>query len=578
MNMVERANLAQPTPPAAVNQERVNLAVSLRIFWCALRVRPVEAIAGIFWYARGKRLRARNRIRAAAATSAAYYRLWTRNVEPRLQARVSGGPPVPIDASVFAVILNADVCSARTDTTRRSLVEAFGDWIRFENPDVDAHGLLGSKDPAWLLVIEAGDRISPHAGTVLAGQIAGSPAAEILFWDEDKDTPQGRAAPWVKHEWDPLIFLARDGVTGAALIRVDAADLDLAQGDIATRRQLVTAVARSSARGAIVHVAHILTHRASKARATPVDRAALLRELWPDPATFLVGATKEELVVQWPMASWPSVSIVIPTRDRVDLLRPCLESLEQLTYPGRVEILIADNDSVEPKTLAYFKDMEAAGVRVVSCPGAFNFATINNRAVDAATGDLICLLNNDIEALDGAWLEAMARHAARREVGCVGALLLYPDGTVQHAGVALGVGGAAGHVYRNAAPEAWENGALHRTTRRVSVVTAACLLVRRDLYRDVGGLDADAFAVAFNDVDFCLRVQERGLANVFVAEARLIHHESKSRGDDMLKVNVVRYSRELNQLQRRWGTVSGVDRWHSPRIRRAGEAFVLDIA
>lgn len=198
-----------------------------------------------------------------------------------------------------------------------------------------------------------------------------------------------------------------------------------------------------------------------------------------------------------------------------------------------------------------------------------------NRAAKRATGELLCLLNNDIEMHDGDWLEAMVRHAIRPGVGAVGALLQYADGTVQHAGVSIGTGNAAGHAYRGTPIAATGHRDMHRLTRRVSAVTAACLVVRKDAFLEVGGLDESAFRVAFNDVDLCLKLLKNGYCNIFAGDAHLTHHESKSRGSDFSGENYSRYMEELAHLQERWGTKEFVDPYHHPLALRSSEKFVL---
>jgi GT2 family glycosyltransferase len=198
-----------------------------------------------------------------------------------------------------------------------------------------------------------------------------------------------------------------------------------------------------------------------------------------------------------------------------------------------------------------------------------------NGAARSARGNFLCLLNNDIEMVGSGWLDAMMRHARRPGTGAVGALLLYPDHTIQHAGVAIGVGGAAGHVHRGVGLNEVGHHNLHRLSRYMSAVTAACLLLSKDAYQAVGGMDEENFAVAFNDVDLCLKLGKAGYRNIFAADAQLIHHESKSRGNDMLPANYARFQRELHALQERWGTIYANDPFHHPLLLRSAEVYAL---
>ncbi|WP_374282474.1 glycosyltransferase family 2 protein [Novosphingobium sp.] len=545
-----------------------------QILWCGLKAAPGRTLRGAYWYLRGKRVRGLNLLKAAAATSPDYYRLWTRVTEPRLVAQYCAADtdqPLP---QLSAVVLGAAADPLASRRTRQSLTQAFGSDLPILELDRDGTFVTPPPPGTWLLAIQAGDFVAPVAGRALAAACRRNGVAGLVYWDEDRLVDGARRDPWAKGEWDELVFLARDGLCGAGAFRVPD---DLAADAARDPAAMLAHAAAGADQSTAVHVPLVLTHRAAPARADQAARRAqLLSRAWPGHPGLAIG-DDAGLQVEWPVEHWPSVSIVIPTRDRVELLEPCIKGLKQLEYPGEVELIVADNGSVEPATLHFLAQFRAAGGRVVDCPGEFNFSTINNRAVAAAGGELVCLLNNDIEPLDGIWLTAMARHAVRPGIGAVGAMLLYPDGTIQHAGVALGVGGAAGHIYRGLHPADPGNGAMHRTTRRVSIVTAACLLVRRSTYLSMGGLDEREFAVAFNDVDFCLRLGRAGLANVFVAEACLIHHESKSRGSDMHASNLARYRRELAALHARWDTAVALDPWHSALIRRASEDYVLEL-
>ena len=207
----------------------------------------------------------------------------------------------------------------------------------------------------------------------------------------------------------------------------------------------------------------------------------------------------------------PLVSVIVPTRDRADLLARCADGILTRTDYEPLELIIVDNDSREPEThrAPGRSCQEDPRVRIVRHPGDFNYAAINNRAVQEARGEIVVLLNNDVDVISSLWLEEMVSHALRPDVGAVGAKLLYPDGRVQHAGVVLGVGHGAGHFFHRAPREDVGHFGFLALTRRVSAVTAACMALRRSVYLEVGGMDETNFPVAFNDVDLCLRIGER---------------------------------------------------------------------
>jgi len=207
-------------------------------------------------------------------------------------------------------------------------------------------------------------------------------------------------------------------------------------------------------------------------------------------------------------------------------------------------------------------------------PGKFNFSTINNLGASRANGDVLLFLNNDVQVLERGWLGAMLEQAQRGEVGAVGAKLLYPDGRIQHAGVVVGLGGVAGHAHRFARAD--DPGYLGRLrhVHEVSAVTAACLVIRRAVFDAVGGLDEE-LTVAFNDVDFCLRVREAGYRNLWTPFAELVHHESASRGSDITPTKAKRFAQEYAAMQRRWGAALLSDPYYSPHLTYDREEFSL---
>jgi GT2 family glycosyltransferase len=266
----------------------------------------------------------------------------------------------------------------------------------------------------------------------------------------------------------------------------------------------------------------------------------------------------------------PLVSAIVPTRDRADLLGRCLEGLLHRTDYGPIEVLIADNGSAEEATFRLFATLARdARVRILPMPGPFNYARLNNRAVAEARGEVLLLLNNDTEVLEPGWLREMVSHAVRPEIGAVGCKLLYPNGRVQHGGVILGIGwpcGVAGHHFVGAAGGAAGPFGQLALVRSVSAVTAACLAVRRHVFEEAGGLDEENLPVAFNDVDLCLRIRERGYRNLWTPFAVLRHWESVSRGLDLEGENARRFRREIAYMRRRWGEALDNDPYWNPNL------------
>jgi GT2 family glycosyltransferase len=272
----------------------------------------------------------------------------------------------------------------------------------------------------------------------------------------------------------------------------------------------------------------------------------------------------------------PLVSLIIPTRDAVELLRICVESILERTSYQNYEVIVVDNQSRNSQAIEYLNQIsQYPRVRVIKYDAPFNYSAINNYAIrNAARGSVIGLINNDIEVIDGDWLAEMVGHASRARVGAVGAMLYYPDDTIQHAGVIVGVGGVAGHAYLGK-PRGF-SGQMERArlAQSLSAVTGACLLVRRQVYEEVGGLD-EALEVAFNDVDFCLRVREAGYSNVWTPWAELYHHESATRGYEDTPEKKARFKKEVDFMLSRWGETLQWDPAYNPNLSLDSEPFSL---
>ena len=261
-----------------------------------------------------------------------------------------------------------------------------------------------------------------------------------------------------------------------------------------------------------------------------------------------------------------SVSIVIPTRDKHVLLEACLDSLQPALRRRKCEIIILDNGSREPDTLRYLESVDNVVAKVLRLEGDFNFARLNNAAARMAKGDFLCLLNNDVQALDEHWLEEMLGRLSEPDTGAVGALLLWPSGVVQHGGVVLGPNFAATHAFNDRMQGDAGYGDLLTVARECSAVTAACLLTRRRDYLDVGGMDEFRFPVNFNDVDYCLKLRAAGKRIVFTPHAALLHLESASRGADTRVDRKARFDRELRNLRAKWADALIDDAFYSPML------------
>jgi GT2 family glycosyltransferase len=446
----------------------------------------------------------------------------------------------------------------------------------------------------YVAFLDHDDRLHPLALHYVAEAIARNPLAGLVYSDEDKLDAQGRRyEPYFKCDFNYELLLAYNLVNHLAAYRRDLIEelgglregYDGAQDyDLALR-----AVERLPER-AIVHVPKVLYHwraaqgstaasASNKPHAPDAGRRAVAEHL----ARRGVGArvTPAPELPHWNRVRFalpqpaPRVSIVIPTRDRADLLAPCLASIfARSSYPS-YEIIVVDNGSREEATRKLLAAQPRERVRVIRDDSPFNYSALNNAGVRAAAGEFVCLLNNDIEIISEDWIEELVSFAAQPHVGAVGARLWYSDGRLQHGGVILGLGSVAEHAHRflkkNQAGY-FGRAALHQS---FSAVTAACLLVRKAIYEAVGGFD-EGLAVTFNDIDFCLRVRQAGYRNVWTPYAEMIHHESATRGIDDDAEKRARAMRELQILERRWAAVLGADPAYSPNL--TAERFDFSLA
>jgi GT2 family glycosyltransferase len=261
-----------------------------------------------------------------------------------------------------------------------------------------------------------------------------------------------------------------------------------------------------------------------------------------------------------------ATTIVIPTRNLQHLLRNCIDSIRPAVERTRAEILVVDNDSSDPDTLQYLAEIENRTARVLRVPGEFNFPRLNNLAAKAAHGEMLCLLNNDVKAIDDQWLDEMLTRIVERDVGAVGALLIWPSGIVQHGGVVLGPSFAAVHAFNDRMDGDAGYGDLLRVAHECTAVTAACLVTRRREYLEVGGMDEVRFPVNFNDVDYCLKLRARGKRIVVTPHAKLVHLKSASRGPNVGANHERRFERELQNLRAKWGAVIAADPYYSPML------------
>ena len=421
------------------------------------------------------------------------------------------------------------------------------------------------------------------------------PDAGMLYSDEDKLGEQGeRFDPHFKPGWNPDLLLAQNyishlGVYRTELVREVGGFREGFEGS-QDHDLVLRTTARLSAEQ-IVHIPHVLYHwRAGEGSTALASQQktytaeAGLRAVRDHLAQQAPGAVVEPghftntYRVRWPLPEpAPLVSLLVPTRDGIEILKPCVEAmLERTDYPN-LELLILDNQSSCGDTLAYMAEVQArdSRVRVLRWDYPFNYSAINNFGVAQARGEIIGLINNDIEPINADWLCEMVSQVCREEIGCVGAKLYYPNDTLQHGGVILGVGGVAGHAHKyfnRNSPGYFSR--LH-LAHNLSAVTGACLLVRKAVFEEVNGLNEEHLTVAFNDVDLCLKVREAGYRNLWTPYAELYHHESASRGADDNSKKQVRAQREAAYMRSQWGPQLDSDPAYNPNLTLVHEDFSL---
>jgi GT2 family glycosyltransferase len=272
----------------------------------------------------------------------------------------------------------------------------------------------------------------------------------------------------------------------------------------------------------------------------------------------------------------PLVSIIVPTRNALALVRTCLESLLRETEYAPYEVLLIDNQSDDAEALAYFAALaERPEVRLIRYDAPFNFAAINNFGAAAARGSVLVLLNNDIEITQRDWLAELVRYASRPQNGVVGAKLLYPDQTIQHAGVVVGFGGVAGHIGIREPRNYPGQMSRCRIAQNLTGVTAACLAVRKAVYEEAGGMDAASLGIAFNDIDLCLKVAALGYRNVWTPHVELVHRESATRGHEDTPEKQARFAQEIEFMQRKWGDALMQDPAYNPNLDLERQPFAL---
>ena len=448
----------------------------------------------------------------------------------------------------------------------------------------------------YLALLDHDDELAKDALYFIAKELEKNPDAQLIYSDEDKIDVQGmRCEPHFKPDWNIDLLYSQNyvshlGVYRRSLIEKIGGFRVGVEGS--QDYDLVLRCIPHLTAGSISHVPRVLYHWRA------IEGSTALGEEGKDYTTSAgVKALKDHIEgiadgraiveqgivgntyrVRWPIPEpAPLVSMLIPTRDKKDVTELAVRSILEKSRYTDYEIILLDNGSVEPETHEFFEKIQAedSRVSVLRYDHPFNYSAINNFGAEHAKGSIIGLVNNDVEVINGDWLREMVSHACREDVGCVGAKLYYGNDTIQHAGVIVGLGGVAGHSHKHFPRESGGYFNRLKVVQSVSAVTAACLLVRKSVYEEVGGLNEQDLKVAFNDVDFCLKVLDAGYRNIWTPYAELYHHESISRGAEDNPEKVARFNTEIDYMQKAWGKIIEHDPSYSPCLTRSREDFSI---
>ncbi len=471
-------------------------------------------------------------------------------------------------------------------------------YLREENGHISeaSNSALKLATGDFVVLLDHDDVLPSCALFYVAELLNDNPEANIIYSDEDKiDASGNRFEPHFKSGWNPDLLYAQNYVSHLGIYRRSLvtqvngfrAGLEGSQDyDLLLR---VLAVCKHQG---IHHIPRVLYHwraiegstalaSSEKSYTTQAGIKALTDyfEGNNEKVNVTRGFIDNTYKVEWLLKDEPMVSLIMPTYNGYEITKQAIESIINKTTYKNYEIILVDNNSDDEQALNYFLDIEKhKQVTLLRYPHPFNFSAINNFAVSKAGGEIIGLVNNDIEVINKEWLTEMVSHAVRPDIGCVGAKLYYPDDTVQHGGVIMGLCGLAGHSHKHFRRSSPGYFARLIVAQNLSAVTAACLLVKRCIYEEVDGLNEKHLTIAFNDVDLCLKVQKAGYRNLWTPYAELYHHESISRGAEDNPEKQARFLSEVDYIKTCWNAEGKVDRYYNKNLTRSAVDFSLSIA
>lgn len=429
---------------------------------------------------------------------------------------------------------------------------------------------LDNVDESIIGILNQNTLLSPQTLDIIAATLKHTPDADFIYSDNDFANKFFNIFynPYFKTNWDPYLLLSQNYIGTLFFTRKNIlVQAKLPTIEFSNNWTWDLALRCTELSQKIIHIPCVLYHeivqKNTHTDASKIITAALQRR--HQEAEVINLPEQPYYRTLFKLTENPLVSIIIPTKDRLDLLKPAVESILNKTSYQNFEILIINNNSEKAETLDYLKRINSGKVKVLDYTHPYNFSKINNFAATKAQGSILVLMNNDTEVISPDWLTEMLSLALQPGVGIVGAMLYYPNNTIQHAGVVLGIGGVAAHVYAGFPKDAQGYFNNIKTVRSVSCVTAACLMVTRSAFNAVNGLNID-LAVAYNDVDFCIKVREAGYRLLFTPYAELYHKESATRGKDDTPVKLKLFHKETDYMINKWKNLLLEDPFYNPNL------------
>jgi len=447
---------------------------------------------------------------------------------------------------------------------------------------------------SYVVFLDHDDMLSSDALYWIVKRLNKNPKLKLIYSDEDKiDDQNRRFNPHFKSGWNPDMFFSQNYISHLTLIKKEIVDTvgGFRRGYEGSQDyDLILRCLPYIKDSEISHIARVLYHWRAIEGSTALNAAeksyttsAAVRALQDyfkhtgKKVTVGRGMLENTYKVTYHIEEdSPLVSLLIPTRDGYEVLSKCIQSILDKTDYTNYEIIILDNETNDIRTLEYFEEIKKfKHIKIIEYHYPFNYSSINNFGVTHARGKVIGLINNDVEVISTHWLTEMVQHALRPEIGAVGAMLYYDNNTIQHAGVVLGIGGVAGHSHKYFPKGAFGYFSRLKIIQNYAAVTGACLVVRKELYEEVNGLDEKNLKVAFNDVDFCLKLQVKGYRNIWTPYVELYHHESVSRGSEDTKEKQERFGKEIMFMQKKWKNMLNNDCYYNRHLSNKFEDFRL---